>query len=136
MLREAAVFDPKNLQVNTNLVELLFRTGRALEAEAPLKVVVDAMQSADGQFALAEYYLRVNRPAEAVPILRRLTENRETYALATARLAAVDYKQGRVADAHEAVDEVLKREPNQRAALLLKGQLLLKEKKLDEALVT
>ena len=134
-LREAAHLEPKNVQVNSNLVELYIRTGRARQAEAPLKAIVDVMQNADAQFALAEYYLRIERPADAVAILKKLAASRDTYALATARLAAVDYQQGRTADAHAAVDEVLRREPNQRAALLLKGQLLLKERKLDAALV-
>ena len=134
ILKEAARLEPKNVQVNSNLVELYIRTGRARQAEAPLKAIVDVMQNADAKFALAEYYLRTERPADAVVILKTLAASRDTYALATARLAAVDYQQGRNADAHSAVDEVLRREPNQRAALLLKGQLLLKERKFDAAL--
>src|SRR5258707_528085 len=34
-LREAAHLEPKNVQVNSNLVELYIRTGRARQAEAP-----------------------------------------------------------------------------------------------------
>jgi len=134
VLREAARVEPRNVQVNSNLVELYIRTGRASEAEAPLRAIVDVMDNADAQFALAEYYLRTERAFDAISILKTLAASRETYALATARLAAVDYRQGRAADAHSAVDELLRREPNNRAALLLKGQLLLKEKKLDAAL--
>jgi tetratricopeptide (TPR) repeat protein len=134
MLLEASKVDPKNVQVNSNLVEMYIRTGRAGQAEAPLKAMVDVMANADARFALAEYYLRTDRPAEAAPILKTLTGNKDTYALATTRLAAVDYQQGRAAEAHNALDEVLKREPNNRAAFLLKGQLLSVEKKLDAAL--
>src|SRR5262249_23738329 len=53
-----------------------------------------------------------------------------------ARLAAISYTQGRASEAHQILDELLKREPNNRLGLLLKGRLLLIEKKQDEALAT
>jgi cellulose synthase operon protein C len=133
-LNEAARVEPRNVQVNSNLVELYIRSGRPQLAEGPLKEIVNVMNNADAQFALAEYYLRMKRFDDAEPILRKLAEAKETSALARARLAAVDYKQGRAAEAHHKIDEILQAEPNNRAALLLKGQLLSSEKKLDEAL--
>lgn len=133
-LKDAARVEPRNVQVNANLVELFIRTGRPADAETPLKAIVEVMNNADAQFALAEFYLRMKRPADAVPILRKLSETKEHYALAKARIAAVDYSQGRRAEADKAVDEILGREPNNRAALLLKGQLLSSERKFDDAL--
>src|SRR5262249_6381226 len=99
VLKEAARIEPQNVQINSNLVELYIRSGRPREAEAPLKAIVDTMQNDDAQFALAEYYVRMERFAPAVVILKQLAEKRETYALATARLAAVAYRQGRAAEA-------------------------------------
>jgi predicted Zn-dependent protease len=67
-------------------------------------------------------------------ILDKLAATKESYALAKARLAAIDYTEGRAAEAHTILDELLKREPNSRIALVLKGRLLLLEKKPDEAM--
>ena len=133
-LKEAVHIDPQNVQVNSNLAELYVRTGRALQAEAPLKALADTLKNGPSQFALAEYYMRTNRAKEASAILDKLAGSKEHYALAKARLAALDYSQGRAAEAHKTLDEILKREPTNRTALLLKARLLFIEKKFDEAL--
>ena len=133
-LKEALEIDPKNVQVNSNLIELYIRTGRAAEAEAPIKTVAEVLNNADGHLALVEYYVRMHRSKEAVPILEKLAQDKETYAMATARLAAINYEEGRSQEAHKALDEVLKREPKNRDALLLKAQILTLEQKFDSAL--
>jgi tetratricopeptide (TPR) repeat protein len=134
MLKEAVRIEPLNVQANGNLVELYIRTQRAAEAEQPLKAIVQVMNNADARFALAEYYLRMKRTEEATAILRKLVESNDHAALARARLASVDYAGGRTAAAHAALDDLLRTNPNDRPALLLKGQLLASDKKLDEAL--
>lgn len=133
-LHEALTIDPKNVQVNSNLVELFIRTERPREAEAPLKTIADVLQNADSQFALVEYYARTHRSKEAIPLLEKLAGTKEYYAIAKARLAALNYSDGQAAEAHSALDEVLKREPKNREALLLKGKILALEKKYDPAL--
>jgi tetratricopeptide (TPR) repeat protein len=85
-------------------------------------------------FTLADYYTRTRRTKEAAAILDRLAGTSQTYGLAKARLAAIDYTEGRAGDAHKTLDELLRREPHNRLALVLKGRLLLIEKKHDEAL--
>ena len=120
--------------MNSNLAELFIQRERPLEAEAPLKAIADARQDAASKFALADYYTGTNRPKQAAVILDSLTATKETYALAKARLAAIDYTEGRAAEAHVILDELLKREPHSRIGLLLKARLLLLEKKPDEAL--
>lgn len=133
-LKEASDIDPQNVQVNSNLVELFIRTKRLQEAEAPLKAIADVLQNADSQFALVEYYVRSGRPKEAVPLLEKLTESKEYYGMAKARLAALVYTEGNAAEAHKAIDDLLKKEPKNREALLLKGRILALEKKFDQAL--
>jgi tetratricopeptide (TPR) repeat protein len=133
-LKEALAIDPKNVQVNSNLVELFIRTDRPREAELPLKTIADVLQNPDSQFALVEYYARSHRSKEAVPLLQKLAATKEYYALATARLAALNYTEGNAAEAHSALDQILKKEPKNREALLLKGQILALEKKYDPAL--
>jgi tetratricopeptide (TPR) repeat protein len=134
ILKEALAINPASIQVNSNLAELFIQRERPLEAEAPLKAIAEARQDAASKFALADYYTGTNRARRAAAILDSLAATKETYALAKARLAAIDYTEGRAAEAHAILDELLKREPHSRIGLLLKARLLLLEKKPDEAL--
>jgi len=109
-------------------------SGRTPEAELPLRTLADERKDPSSLFALADYYTSTNRPKDAAAILDKLAATKESHALAKARLAAIDYTAGRGAEAHAILNELLKREPNSRIALVLKGRLLLIEKKPDEAL--
>lgn len=133
-LLEAIAVAPKSIQANSNLAELYLTTGRAALAEAPLKAIADARQDPESMFTLADYYTRTRRTKEAAAILDKLAATSQTYGLAKARLAAIDYTEGRADQAHKSLDELLRREPLNRLALVLKGRLLLIEKKNDQAL--
>jgi len=135
ILLEAISVDPKSVPANGNLAELYLTTGRAAKAEAPLKAIADARQDPESMFTLADYYTRTKRTKEAAAILDKLAGTSQTYGLAKARLAAIDYTEGRGDEAHKILDELLRREPHNRLALVLKGRLLLIEKKYDEAFV-
>ncbi|HMF27402.1 MAG TPA: tetratricopeptide repeat protein, partial [Candidatus Cybelea sp.] len=129
ILLEAISVDPKSVPANGNLAELYLTTGRAAKAEAPLKAIADARQDPESMFTLADYYTRTKRTKEAAAILDKLAGTSQTYGLAKARLAAIDYTEGRGDEAHKILDELLRREPHNRLALVLKGRLLLIEKK-------
>jgi tetratricopeptide (TPR) repeat protein len=133
VLKEAIVIDPKSVQANSNLAALYLMTGRAREAEAPLKALADVRHDPESLFTLADYYTRTRRTKQAAAILDKLASSAETYGLAKARLAAIDYTEGRAEEAHRILNELLKREPHNRLGLVLKGRLLLIEKKHDEA---
>ena len=134
VLKEALAVDPRSIQVNSNLAQLYIEGGRTLEAESPLRTLADERKDASSLFTLADYYTNTNRPRQAAAILDKLAATKESYSLAKARLAAIDYTDGRAAEAHAILNELLKREPNSRIGLVLKGRLLLMEKKPDEAL--
>ena len=135
ILNEAAAIDPTSIQVNSNLAELYMSTGRPLKAEAPLKAIADARQDPESQFTLSDYYTRTRRTKQPAVILDKLAATSQTYGLAKARLAAIDYTEGRGEEAYKILDELLKREPHNTLGLLLKGRLLFVEKKHDRALV-
>jgi tetratricopeptide (TPR) repeat protein len=134
VLKEALAVDPRSVQVNSNLAQLYIESGRTLEAELPLRTLADERKDPSSLFALADYYTNTDRPKKAAAILDKLAATKESYSLAKARLAAIDYTAGRAAEAHAILNELLKREPNSRIGLVLKGRLLLMEKKPDEAL--
>ena len=111
VLKEALAVDPRSVQVNSNLAQLYIESGRTLEAELPLRALADERKDPSSLFALADYYTNTNRPREAAAILDKLAATKESYSLAKARLAAIDYTAGRAAEAHAILNELLKREP-------------------------
>jgi tetratricopeptide (TPR) repeat protein len=133
-LLEAIAIDAKSIQANSNLAELYLTTGRARLAETPLKTIADVRQDPESMFTLADYYTRTRRTKEAAAILDKLAGTSSTFGLAKARLAAIDYTEGRGTQAHKILDELLQREPHNRLGLVLKGRLLFIEKKHEEAL--
>jgi tetratricopeptide (TPR) repeat protein len=134
VLKEALAIDASDVTVNGNLADLFMRTGRIQEAEAPIRAIAAKMPNGTSQLMLAEYYIKANRSKEAAAILDKLAADKETYAMAKARLAVLDYTEGRAAEAHKTLDEVLKREPKNAIALVLKAKLLATERQFDQAL--
>src|SRR4051812_23077748 len=134
VLKAAAEIDPTDVTVNGNLADLFMRTGRIREAEAPIRAIAAKMPNATSQLMLAEYYIRANRSKDAAEILDKLATDKDSYAMAKARLAVLDYTEGRAAEAHKTLDEVLAREPKNAGALLLKAKLLVAERQFDAAL--
>ena len=134
MLKEALAKEPQHLLANRMLGLLYLSTKRLNEAEQPLKVVADASKAPAARFQLADYYVSVGRTKDAVSLLTPLSSDPATFAEAESRLAALDYAEGRVAEAHKRLDAVLARVPTHAPVLVMKAQWLTTENKLDEAL--
>lgn len=133
-IREAIEIGRNDLHANLALANFLRATGRAAEAEAPLKVVVALSDNLNARLALADYYIAQQRPNEARLILEELAEKKEAVAAAKARLAAIDYQNGRRDQAYATLDEILEREPHNVQVHVVRGGWLLAEKRFDEAL--
>lgn len=126
--------DPNHITANRAMATLYMATSRAAEAEKYLKVVATVSNTGDAKLQLADYYLYMNRPAEAVSILDPLASDKEFYAQARTRVAAVEYAKGKKKEANDIVDEVLTKEPKSVLALLAKARLLLADQKPADAL--
>ncbi len=134
LLREALAADPQHVLANRMLGVLYLATRRVNEAEAPLKAVADMSGTPSAQIQLADYYASAGRADEAVALLTPLSSQRSTFVDADVRLAAIDYEAGRTAEAHERLDGILARVPNNAAVLVTKAQWLMEENRLDESL--
>ena len=134
MLKEALANEPQHLLANRMLGLMYLSTKRLNEAEQPLKVVADASKAPAARFQLADYYVSVGRTKDAVSLLTPLSSDPATFAEAESRLAAMDYSEGRTAEAHKRLDAVLKHIPTHAPVLVIKTQWLTTENKLDEAL--
>ena len=134
ILKEALAKEPQHLLANRMLAVLYVATRRTEEAEQPLKVVADISKTPAARFQLADYYVGVGRSKDAISLLTPLSADPATFVEAESRLAALDYTEGRVAEAHKRLDTVLTRMPKNAPVLVMKAQWLMTENKLDEAL--
>ena len=134
IIKEALAKEPQHLLANRMLGVLYLTTRRVKEAEQPLKAVADISKAPAARFQLADYYVGVGRTKDAASLLTPLSSDQATFAEAEARLAAIDYAEGRVPEAHKRLDAVLARVPKHPLVLVMKAQWLTAENKLDEAL--
>ena len=133
-IKEALAVTPNSARANQMMALLLTGTGKAPEAEKAMQTAVATVGTPDADLTLADYYLRLNKPDSARPILERLAQSDRLFVRAAIRLASIDYVAGRRSEAHHRLDDVLKRAPADSGALVTKGGWLLSEGRGTEAL--
>jgi tetratricopeptide (TPR) repeat protein len=123
-LKATLEFAPNDHAVHRVISLLYMTTGRALEAEPHLTALA---RDPTGRLALADYYLALNRPDDARPLLEELAgEKNKALALAARlRIAGTDYAAGRKADAYRTVDALIAEQPKEADVKLAKARLLL-----------
>jgi tetratricopeptide (TPR) repeat protein len=134
-IKHAVSLEPEHVLANRMLAALYIATKRPDLAEQPLLTVVRASSTPSSRLMLADYYTGTQRHDEAIRLLKELSGDPQASADAESRLAAIDYVQGRRAEAHQRLDAVLGRAPGHAAVLTMKAQWLAAENRLDDALV-
>lgn len=132
-LQRTLAIDANQLLAHRALAAIYLTSNRAAAAE-PHVIQVARASSPNGQFALADYYTLVGRPADARKILTPLIGDSGAFAGAQLRLAQLDYAEGRRPEAHAMLDEVLAREKGNVAVLMAKAQWLAAEGESRDAL--
>lgn len=127
---------PESLSPNRALATLYASTQRMPDAEPFLKRAVALSPTFRPQLALADYYVSLKRPADAARILEGLLKLPEAVSEARARLAAIDYTAGRTREAFARLNEILRDDPKNVRARLLKVRLLVDSRQYDEAAAT
>lgn len=122
--RTAYQLAPEGALVNRALAALTLATGRAEEAEGYLKTVARSEPGPAAEMALADYYLAVGRPRDAIATLDPLRTDMRASIAATHGLARAYAALGDSSRASELADDLLSQAPMDAGALLLKGQLL------------
>ena len=133
-VKGALSVSPSDAQANRAMALLMIGTGRAAEAESYVKATVAKVGTPEAELSLADYYLRMNRPDAAKPILERLEGSEKVQAPAGIRLAAMDYASGRKDEAHKRLDGIIERVPAGAEARVIKGQWLLAEGRATDAM--
>jgi tetratricopeptide (TPR) repeat protein len=133
-LKEALALEPSNLSANRSLGAFYMATGRGAEAEPYFKAVAAAANTDEAQLALADYYLALQRTADARAILNPLSKKPESMGPASLRLAAIEVGQNNRTVAATIVRGVLEKTPKYAPARVFELRLLVMDNKLDEAL--
>lgn len=131
-IKQALTIEPKNPLANRALAALYMGSNRREEAEPVLKTLAEG-GDANSRLQLADYYLGMNRPNDALPLLESMSKETTHIAEAKARIAAIQFTQGKKAEANKTIDEVLEKQPNNAMLLLAKARLLLADRNINDA---
>jgi tetratricopeptide (TPR) repeat protein len=133
-LKAAYKISPKSPVILRGLAAFYISTGRTIEAETYLKAYAEGGDVL-AKLALADFYTRVGRPADARTVLTPLSSDPTALVRANTRLAAIEYDGGNHQKAYQLIDAALQRDSKDEAAVLAKFNFLLTDKKPAEALV-
>ncbi len=138
--RETVEAKPGDARANRAFATFLFASGKAAQAEPYLKVAAaqDDTPDASQKITLADYYITVNKPDQAVEVLNTIktSTNKRTAGRANTRLAYLSYLTKRDGSAYQTLEDVLRDDPGNTEALIIKARLLASDKKLSDALAT
>ena len=121
-LKDTLALDANHVQANKLLAAVYMRTGRMKEAEQPLVSTAKTVGDAPSKLLLADFYLQLNRPDDARPILQGLVSDKKSYSAATLRLAGIERGSKRSDAAYRLVGEVLKAEPRNPLAWAVQSE--------------
>ncbi len=133
LLRAVAADAPDDARVNRAFANFLLSAKRVAEAEPYLVALTKVDPSPGARLTLADYYIATGRADEAVPLLKSIGASEPSAVAARIRLASIDVRAKRFADAERTVDEVLSGNSSDTEALLLKSTILLARGKVDDA---
>jgi tetratricopeptide (TPR) repeat protein len=129
---QALKLEPANVLANRFVAASKVSIGRPAEAEPYLRRVADTSDKPEDTLALADYYLQMSRPKDAVNTLETLKSRHDVPAVAVS-LARAYAAAGDREKAYALVDRVLSANKTFAAAHLVKGQLFLTDGRRDDA---
>ena len=133
-LQAALKIDANDVLTNRALATFYVASGRAPAAEPHLKIAAAASKTPASQLELADYYILLGRRAEASRVLEPMAVQSANAGPVEVRLAGIAYAAGQSVDAHARIDRLLRRQPDDPLALLLKARWLMMEGQLERAL--
>ncbi len=134
--QQALALNPSDPLANHALATLYLVTDRVGEAEPYFKNMAANPTNRSGRLRLADYYVAISRPHDAVLVLEDVAKDQSLHGAAEVRLAAIAYAEGHHDEAHQRIGDLLKREPANPDALIVRARFLLLEDKLDDALAS
>jgi tetratricopeptide (TPR) repeat protein len=123
----------KTILVNRALAYFYMGTGRAAEAEDPLKTFAAVASDSTGKLMLADYYLTVRRVADASGRSRPCPDRSPELPQRPVEACGARCAVGRSSERLHAGQRSIGKEPSSVDGLIVKAQLLVTEGKFDEA---
>jgi tetratricopeptide (TPR) repeat protein len=133
-LKDALALEPANLKANRALGIFYVASNRAAEAEPYFKVIAKTANTTAATLSLSDYYVLTKRLGDAKTVLNELAKQKDAYAAATTRLAAVDVVERNRSVALTKLGDVLGKYPKDAPAHLLRARVLMMDGKRDEAM--
>ncbi len=138
VLRTAISAIPDSVQAKRALLELLVRTGKKDEAEKELKgFITQSPEQYELQFELAKLYLSTGRKDDARKVYQNIIEQ-DGYGLdgakARTKLATVLILEEDVEQASALLEEVLREDPRNTEALLVRAAISMSNKEGDNGI--
>ena len=106
-LKRAVEIDPDDVRASRALATFYLGINRTEEAEQHLEAIAERSKTTNSRLALADYYIVLDREPEAVRILTVVAAEKDGYAEARSRLAALRYSANDRVAAHALIDETL-----------------------------
>ena len=132
-LHLAFKLEPNHPLVNQMLALFLVTLGRQAEAEPYFRKLAEVTNDNRAKLTLADFYIASGRSKDAVPLLQELLARKLARTPAELRFADLDFREGRRSEGYRRLDDILKREPANPQALVMKGRMLTADGKLDDA---
>ena len=102
-----------------------------------MKTILEVTKEDGSRVRLAEYYMAMGRKNDAQGLMESVAKGTgEGASMAKVRLAAYAVMDKRRNDAYKLIDEALQKFPKNHLAMSAKAELLLQDRKLDDALAT
>ncbi len=131
-LKKALDLNPKSLSANRALAVFYGLAGQQSETEHFLKTYADLSTDDGPKLILADFYLVRNDVPHAMSVLQPMLGTKTGFTPAKLRIAAVDFSSGKVSEAYQGIEEVLKRDQKNEAALIEKGRFLMVQRKPND----
>jgi tetratricopeptide (TPR) repeat protein len=123
--RKAVEAEPANRDARLSLATFYVLNKQMDKAEEAYKALAALDNRPEGRAALADFYSSVNRNDEAIKIYQDILTNSPEYARARYRIGEMMLMRGDTAGATAQVEEVLKANPRDMQALLLRARVRL-----------
>ena len=127
-LQAALGIDRGNASAHRTLALLYLTTKRAPSAEPHFKALAT---DPAGKLALADYYMGLGRPADALTLLDELEKSTDSANVQAARLrrATLAYESGKKSEAHQILDQMIQAKPRNAEARVAKARMLIADGK-------
>ncbi|HKW01801.1 MAG TPA: tetratricopeptide repeat protein [Vicinamibacterales bacterium] len=134
VLKDALALEPQNVRVNRALAMLHIDFGHAMDARPYLETASNLENTAESSISLADYFIGVGLPENAVEILRRVPTSSPSYTPAALRIALITYASGKHDEGLKIVKDIQTNDRRNPIPYAFEARLYLSDHRTEQAL--